>query len=320
MPDAGSPRHLVLSSADSGSRLDVVLATHLTDLSRSRIQQLLRSGHIVVNGRPAKAGLIVTEGMTVEIAQPPVETAAPRAEALPLTILHEDADVVVIDKPAGMVVHPAAGHAEGTLVNALLHHLKGLSAIGGVDRPGIVHRLDRGTSGVMVVARNDRAHRELTRQFQERQVGKEYLALVWGRPRPGAVFDNPIGRDPRHRKRMSSRARHSRSAVTTVLEARPLQGVSLLRLAIGTGRTHQIRVHLSEAGFPVVGDELYGGVRKRLPAEVAAVERLDRPFLHAARLTFTHPCSGVEMSFESPLAPDLAAVLEALERVSAGRR
>jgi 23S rRNA pseudouridine1911/1915/1917 synthase len=212
-----------------------------------------------------------------------------------------------------MVVHPAAGHARGTLVNALLHHVKGLSGIGGRDRPGIVHRLDRGTSGVMIVAKHDRAHRSLARQFHDREVGKEYLALVWGTPR-AATIERPIGRDPRHRQRMSSRARRARPATTRIVDVEPLGGVSLVRLMIGTGRTHQIRVHLAEAGHPVVGDQLYGGVRRKPPPRLAAVSRLTRPFLHSSRLTIAHPEDARRLSFEAPLAPDLDEVLTALRR------
>jgi 23S rRNA pseudouridine1911/1915/1917 synthase len=310
----------VTSDADTGLRLDVVVTRRLEGLSRSRVQQLIRDGLVDVDGEPSKPGLIVTPGLAVDVTLPSPKPTTLQAEALPLTVLYEDADLIVVDKPAGMVVHPAAGHTGGTLVNALLHHATGLSRAAGADRPGVVHRLDRGTSGVMVVAKNDRAHRDLTRQFHDRQVGKEYLALVWGRPSSGLVIDAPIGRDPRHRKKMSSRARRARAAVTTVVDVRPLQGISLVRVTISTGRTHQIRVHLSEAGFPIVGDDLYGGVRRRLPAEVAAVERLTRPFLHASRLSFTHPVSGDALSFEAPLAPDLADVLERLQRIAGARR
>ena len=221
----------------------------------------------------------------------PPETAPsiPSAEALPLRLLYEDEDIAVVDKPAGMVVHPAAGHPRGTLVNALLHHLAGLSGTGGPERPGIVHRLDRGTSGVMVIARHDRAHRDLARQFHDRTVGKEYLALVWGTPAAGETFSRPIGRDVRHRQKMSTRSRRARAALTEILDVEPLGGVSLVRLRIGTGRTHQIRVHLGEAGHAVAGDALYGGDRRRAPGRLAPGGRLTRPFLHAARLTIAHP-------------------------------
>jgi 23S rRNA pseudouridine1911/1915/1917 synthase len=306
---------LTTTAGDRGTRLDVFLARALPELSRSRIQQLIRAGHVTVAGRAAKVSTALEPDLTIEITIPAAAAAEPLPESLPLEILHDDEDIVVINKPWGMVVHPAAGHASGTLVNALLHHVRGLSGIGGAERPGIVHRLDRGTSGVMVVAKNDRAHRSLTSQFHDRAVTKEYIALVWGRPAPGLMIDRPIGRDPRHRQRMSSRARRGRPAVTTVTHVEPLGGVSLVRVAIGTGRTHQIRVHLSEAGYPIVGDALYGGGRKRLSPEVASVGRLERPFLHAARLGFAHPADERSVTFEAPLAPDLAAVLDTLRRV-----
>ena len=235
-----------------------------------------------------------------------------KPEALPLRIVFEDPDVVVLDKPAGMVVHPGAGHASGTLVNALLHHVKDLSGVGGEARPGIVHRLDRGTSGLMVVAKHDKAHQELARQFQDREVEKEYIALVWGVVQAGRRIDEPIGRDPKDRQKMSTRARRARSAVTRVTFARHFKGVSFIRVAIATGRTHQIRVHLSAIGHPIVGDQTYGGVHRRVGNNLRAVMRLERPFLHACRLAFTHPGDGRRVEFDSPLPPELEAVVEAI--------
>jgi 23S rRNA pseudouridine1911/1915/1917 synthase len=192
----------------------------------------------------------------------------------------------------------------------LLHHVTDLSGIGGELRPGIVHRLDRGTSGVMVVAKNDSAHEHLARQFQDREVEKEYVALVWGVVQPGRRIDAPIGRDPHDRKKMSARARRARSAATRITFARHLRGVTLVRVAIATGRTHQIRVHLSGIGHPIVGDSVYGGLRRRVPGDLRAVTRLQRPFLHAARLAFAHPRDGRRLEFSVPLPPDLDAVLE----------
>jgi 23S rRNA pseudouridine1911/1915/1917 synthase len=211
-----------------------------------------------------------------------------------------------------MVVHPGAGHSSGTLVNALLHHVKDSSGIGGELRPGIVHRLDRGTSGLMVVAKNDKSHQELSRQFADREVEKEYVALVWGVVHAGRRIDEPIGRDPVQRQKMSTRARRARSAVTRVTWARHLQGVSLLKVAISTGRTHQIRVHLNAIGHPIVGDAVYGGVHRRVAHQLRAVQRLERPFLHSARLVFTHPTDGRRVEFDSPLPPELQSVLDAL--------
>ena len=216
-------------------------------------------------------------------------------------MLYQDADVAVIDKPAGMVVHPGAGHPSGTLVNALLHHMEDLSGIGGELRPGIVHRLDRGTSGVMVVAKNDAAHQELARQFHDREVEKEYIALVWGVVQAGRRIDAAIGRDPADRMKMSARAKHARHAVTRITRAMPLPGLTLCQVAIHTGRTHQIRVHLSAIGHPIVGDAVYGGVHRRVAGDIRAVQRLERPFLHAARLVFHHPADRRRMEFLAPL-------------------
>jgi 23S rRNA pseudouridine1911/1915/1917 synthase len=317
-PDPAAADRLIATPADAGMRLDAFVALRLPAISRSRAQRLIRDGYVRIDGRTAKSSTLIDAGAHVDVTVPPVAAAEPEAEPLPLSIVFDDDDLVVIDKPAGMVVHPGAGHASGTLVNALLHHVRGLSGIGGVERPGIVHRLDRGTSGLMVIAKHDRAHRDLALQFQRRTVTKEYVALVWGGPQAGLEMTQPIGRDPRHRQRMSTTARYARAAVTTVLTTSRYGEVTLVRLVIGTGRTHQIRVHLSSNGFPIVGDPLYGGVRKHVPAALGAVTRLARPFLHAARLTFTQPSTGEPLMFESPLAPDLQGVLDTLER-AAGR-
>ena len=309
-------RRLVATGADEGTRLDQFITGRLPEVSRSQIQRLIREGRVRISrGRP-KPSLPVEDGLDVTIELPDATPVAIAPEALPLDVLYDDEDLVVVNKPAGLVVHPAPGHAGGTLVNALLHRVTGLSGIGGRERPGIVHRLDRGTSGVMVIAKHDAAHRALAQQFQTREVGKEYLVLVWGTVRAGEAFERPIGRDPRHRQKMSSRARRARPAVTRVVESEPLGGVSLLRVAIATGRTHQIRVHLSESGHPVVGDELYGGVPRRPPPGLRPLARLERPFLHAARLTFAHPADGRPVSFEAPLAADLAEVLALVRRRS----
>src|SRR5436309_10863264 len=247
-----------------GTRLDRFLVSVLPERSRSQIQRLINDGHVRVGGKAAKPNHTVKTGQAITIDVPELVDAAPGAEALPLPLLYQDPDLIVVDKPAGMVVHPAAGHASGTLVNALLHHVGDLSGIGGEKRPGIVHRLDRGTSGLMVVAKHDAAHDELSRQFRDREVEKEYIALVWGTVQAGRRIDAPIGRDPVDRKKMSARARRSRSAVTRIVRAEPLNpAVTLARIAIHTGRTHQVRVHLSGIGHPIVGDALYGGVRRR---------------------------------------------------------
>jgi 23S rRNA pseudouridine1911/1915/1917 synthase len=200
----------------------------------------------------------------------------------------------------------------------LLFHAEDLSGVGGEERPGIVHRLDRGTSGLMVVAKNDLAHRELARQFEDREVEKEYVALAWGEVHSGRRIDLPIGRDPVHREKMSTRARRARTAATRITRAANLGGVSLVHVAIATGRTHQIRVHLSAIGHPIVGDKTYGGVRQHMPAALRPVQRLERPFLHAARLVFCHPRDGRRLEFEAPLPDDLQAVLDQLAERKAG--
>ena len=301
-------------SESTGARLDVFLVSVLAGQSRSNIQRLIKDGRVRVDGREAKPNLPVKAGQAIAVEIPEPVDAAPLAEALPLPIVYQDRDLIVVDKPAGMVVHPAAGHAGGTLVNALLHHVDDLSGIGGERRPGIVHRLDRGTSGLMVVAKHDAAHEHLSRQFRDREVEKEYVALVWGEVQAGRRIDAPIGRDPVNRKKMSARARRSREAVTRIVRARKLgPALTLAHVAIQTGRTHQIRVHLSAIGHPVVGDAVYGGVRRRVAGDLRAVTHLDRPFLHAARLAFNHPSDGRRMEFHSELPPDLQRVLDELE-------
>ena len=324
----------VVTAEFEGQRLDRFLVAVLPGLSRSQIQKLIIDGQVTVTpavstgpttrhseeaersraarARAAKSNLLVADGDTVSVNQPDVAPTEDAPEALPLPILYQDPDVVVIDKPAGMVVHPGAGHASGTLVNALLHHVSDLSGIGGERRPGIVHRLDRGTSGVMVVAKNDAAHQELARQFEDREVEKEYIALVWGVVQAGRRIDAAIGRDPENRQKMSARAKHARHAVTRITRARPLPGLTLCQVAIHTGRTHQIRVHLSAIGHPIVGDATYGGVHRRVAGDIRAVQRLERPFLHAARLVFTHPRDGRRMEFTTPLPDDLMDVLNDL--------
>jgi 23S rRNA pseudouridine1911/1915/1917 synthase len=306
--------HTFTVSEDAdGVRLDLFVVSVLPARSRSQIQRLIKDGQVQVAGREAKANQPVKAGqhISVEILEP--VDAEPAPEALPLAIIYQDHDVIVVDKPAGMVVHPAAGHASGTLVNALLHYVDDLSGIGGEKRPGIVHRLDRGTSGLMVAAKHDAAHEELARQFRDREVEKEYVALVWGVVQAGRRIDAPIGRDPANRKKMSARARRSREAVTRIVRAEHLHpSVTLARVAIHTGRTHQIRVHLTAIGHPIVGDPLYGGIRRRVPGDLKAVTHLDRPFLHAARLAFKHPSDGRRMQFESPLPEDLQRILDEL--------
>jgi 23S rRNA pseudouridine1911/1915/1917 synthase len=320
-PEPGARSHTLLVPAEfDGQRLDRLLVALLGDYSRSRIQRLIadrrvelrRDGPKGPRTHEARANLVVREGDRVSVDLPAAAPSTVSGEALPLDILYQDADLAVLDKPAGMVVHPSAGHASGTVVNALLHHLDDLSGVGGELRPGIVHRLDRGTSGVMVVAKNDAAHHELARQFQDHEIEKEYIALVWGVVQAGRRIEAAIGRDPSNRLKMSARASRARHAVTRITRAHHLPGLTLCQVAIHTGRTHQIRVHLSAIGHPIVGDATYGGVHRRVPGDIRAVQRLERPFLHAARLAFTHPGDGRRMQFIAPLPDDLTRVLEDL--------
>lgn len=309
------------------------MAAALPDLSRTRIQALVRAGKVSVGGRLADdPGKKVAGGEEIVIEVPPPAPAVPEPENIPLTIVYEDADLVVLDKPAGLVVHPGAGNWSGTLVNALLHHCKGsLSGIGGVERPGIVHRLDKDTSGLLVTAKNDRAHRHLAEQFADHgrtgDMERSYFALVWGVPnRPHATVDAPIDRDPRHREKMHvSKPGKGREAVThwQLIESYgPPQAplVSLIRCTLETGRTHQIRVHLAHIGHPVLGDPLYGAGYKTKAVHLSELARerlqaLDRQALHAAHLAFEHPVSGEILSFDSDLPDDLRQLVESLKNL-----
>ena len=302
---------MVLHDAE-GQRLDLFLVSVLGTHSRSKIRKLILDGYVKLESRAPRPNLPVHAGECIVVSMPEPTPTNIKAEDIPLQILYGDDDLVVLNKPAGMVVHPGNGQTSGTLVNALLHHLEDLSGIGGELRPGIVHRLDRGTSGVMVVAKNDEAHRELARQFHDREVEKEYVALVWGVVQAGKRIDAAIGRDPVHRQKMSTRARRSREAVTRITKARQLPGVTFIHVAIHTGRTHQIRVHLNTIGHPVVGDSLYGGVRRHVPKDVQPVQRLERPFLHSWKLAFKHPTDGRNLVFFSPIPEDLQLILDDL--------
>ncbi len=302
--------------ADAGKRLDQLVHERLPQFSRSRIQQWIKDGRALVNGRAERASHAVRSGETVQIepADPPPLHAT--AEDIPLSILYEDADVAAVDKPAGMVVHAGAGVHSGTLVNALLHRFGALSGVGGGLRPGIVHRLDRFTSGVLLVAKNDAAHRRLAEQFSERQVEKVYLALVHGSVKgESGRIERPIARDPVRRVRMTARLEDGRAARTEYRVARRFQGFTLLEVRIGTGRTHQIRVHLSSIGYPVVGDTLYGA-----PAQAADLPPLGRYFLHAHRIRFRQPSTGQEIVLVSPLPPQLEAWLSLIPGVQSPTR
>jgi 23S rRNA pseudouridine1911/1915/1917 synthase len=311
---------MVTSSDAKGERLDAWLARQLPTLSRSRLQALIDEGHVLLDGRRTRPSARLRSGQAVRVHVPPPVPAEPQPEDIPISVVHEDTRLLVVNKPAGLVVHPGAGRSRGTLVNALLRHVRDLSGVGGVVRPGIVHRLDRGTSGLLVVAKDDETHRSLVQQFAGRTVEKEYLALVLGNPaRDSGEVDSPIGRDPVHRKKMSVRAPRGREARTSWRVEERFDGAALLRVRIHTGRTHQIRVHLASIGHPVAGDAVYGGRRSpssRRGAAREAFASLDRPALHAARLAFTHPKTGERLTFEAPLPADLLSVL-ALLRVAA---
>lgn len=300
--------------AAAGLRLDSFLASHLAEISRTRIQRAIVDGDILVNDRVAKPSYRLREGDQIEIdlpEPPPVELAA---EAIPLDILYEDDDLVVVNKPAGMVVHPGAGIESGTLANALVYHFNSLSGAAGKTRPGIVHRLDKETSGLLVVAKNDTAHERLSDQFRDRQVFKLYVALVFGRvSKERGEIEARIGRSKHNRTRMSVlRGGAGRAAYTIFEVADRFRDFTLLKVQIKTGRTHQIRVHLAHIGHPVVGDSIYRGGRENAIRDVGlrrAVQSLGRHFLHSAELSFNHPRSGERLSFSSPLPAELAAFL-----------
>ncbi len=319
-PRRSRARHALTLGPDAdGLRFDVAIARLLPSLSRSRLKALIDAGQALVDGNPARPSARVRAGQSVSVVVPEPAAAVPRPEDLPLHVVHEDGDLLVVDKPAGMVVHPGAGRSSGTLVNALLHHVRDLSGVGGVLRPGIVHRLDAGTSGLLVVAKNDVAHRALARQFENRTVAKEYLAVVHGTPprREGAI-DAAVGRDPWHRQKMSLRSRRGREARSSYTVEQVLDGASLVRVKIQTGRTHQIRVHMGSLGCPLVGDRTYGGAREpsaRRPEAREAIRAFPRPALHAARLCFRHPSTGASLDFESSLPHDMASLILSLQPV-----
>ena len=335
MPDF--PLTLTVSLEDATQRLDQYLATQISEVSRARVQQLIEKGEVLVNGAAAKASLRLKGEERITIAgppQPPPLRAIP--EEIPLDLVYEDDDLAIVNKPAGMMVHAGAGATDdarnhGTLVNALLHHFKALSAVGGDLRPGIVHRLDRATTGLMVVAKNDESHRRLAKMFSERQVHKTYLALVHGWPKKDrGTIQTAISRHSQKRTRMTTQGFGGRDAVTHYVVKQkvdsPYGKFALLEVKIETGRTHQIRVHVSSIGHPVVGDALYGAPgelrtesNKRRAPGMPATLALDRNFLHSAALEFTHPRTQELMKFSRPLPPDLETLLANLENVERKR-
>lgn len=310
-------RKYIAVEDENGLRLDLFLARRDRSLSRSQIRRLIDSGHVLVGMQPVKASHRLKAGESVSAEMPAATSYDVPPQDIPLSVIYEDESILVIDKPAGMVVHPAAGHDRGTLVNAVLFHCRDLSGIGGVLRPGIVHRLDKDTSGLLIVAKSDRAHQALTDQFKSRGVQKTYQALVHGNLMEDRGFvDLPVGRHPVDRKKMSTRSRRGKDAVTHWRVCERYGAATFLELDIETGRTHQIRVHLNALGHPVVGDSVYGGTKKTRtvenPTVRAALQGMKRQALHAARLRFTHPVRGDAMAFASPLPADMVALCEAL--------
>jgi 23S rRNA pseudouridine1911/1915/1917 synthase len=325
MPDE---LELIVTAAEAGQRLDVFVAARVPSLSRSRVQRLLREDAILLNGGTAKPRQDVRADDVVRITVPDPQPAKPAAQDILLSVVHEDEDLLVIDKAAGIAVHPGAGIRDGTLVNALLGRNTDLSGIGGVMRPGIVHRLDRDTSGLLVVAKNDFAHRALSAALTRREITRIYWTIVLRDMRePSGTVEAPIGRHPSNRVKMAVVSSGGRNAETHWNVRERFHGFALVECRLGTGRTHQIRVHLSHIGHPVLGDSLYGGVSAAAlqlvpPREQRlqmAVRRVARQMLHARELCFTHPRSGDSLRFESPLPGDFAAILAAL-RAAAGSR
>lgn len=311
-----SQRHrFTVEAAGEGQRLDRWLTSTGTGWTRSAVQRLIQEGHVSVDGQSCRPAMRLHAGAEVEVEVPDPKPSELEPQAIELDILYEDEEILALNKPAGLVVHPAAGNADGTLVNALLHHCSDLSGIGGAERPGIVHRLDKDTTGVMVVAKTDRAHLALSRAFQWRTTEKTYLALVYGIPEPRqGVVDAPIGRHPRERKQMAVVTKGGRPARTLYEVSECLGGLALLQCRLVTGRTHQVRVHMAHIGHALVGDPVYAGRQWRNLDEPyrTLCRHFPRQALHAWRLVIAHPVSGERLTFEAPLPDDLADLLEAL--------
>jgi len=309
---------ILVDKAESGVRLDIVISKHLPDCSRSMINGLIRGDHVHVQGKTAKPGYRVRTGDEIRGLIPPPQPLDCKPEPIEIDIRFEDAHMLVLNKQAGRVVHPAPGNISGTLVNALLYHCPGLGRIGNAVRPGIVHRLDKDTSGTLVVAKTAVAHRNLSEQFKVRKVRKTYLALVYGTPRSeSGTIDLPIGRHPVDRKRMSTTSHTGRSAETWWWVKEAFTGATLLNVDIRTGRTHQIRVHCAAEGHPVVGDAVYGKRRSadRYCREKSVTDLLKstpRQMLHAKRLELDHPVTGERMVFDSPVPKDMSGLIDAL--------
>lgn len=315
-------RSFLVRPEDEDERLDTFLATRDPESSRSYYARLSQGGHVSVDGRLRKPSFRLSAGSTVVVSYPPPEPSEIEPEAIPIPVIFEDDYFLIVDKPPGMVVHPAAGHRSGTLVNALLAREADIAEVGESTRPGIVHRLDKGTSGLLVVAKDERAHRALAGQFLSRSVWKEYRALVWGHPDPPrGVIDSPIGRHPRDRKKMAVVTGGGREAVTKYKVLDLYGSIGYIGLKLETGRTHQIRVHLQARGWPVLGDPIYGGRKGRGKnldrGESEILSFFERPALHASYLRFEHPLSKQKMEFEAPLPEDF---LTALRIMGAGNQ
>jgi len=309
----------LVNPRDAAKRLDVFLSQKGTALSRSQIKRLIEKGSVQVGGRRAKAGPRLREDEVITLTLPEPQKLEVQAQAIPLTILYEDRHLIVIDKPAGMVVHPGAGNYSGTLVNALLHHCPDLPGIGGILRPGIVHRLDKDTSGVLVVAKDDLAHRFLSEQFKKHTPRRRYIGVVFGQLVDEGQIDASIGRHPGHRKKMSTRPRKGREARTHWKVLERFRHFNLVEFRLETGRTHQIRVHLSSLGHPLLGDPLYGGRRRLSSVEPYILRQglrgLRRQALHAASLGFFHPVTGETLEFSSPPPEDMEEAIALLRKL-----
>ncbi|MGQ9688921.1 MAG: RluA family pseudouridine synthase [Desulfobaccales bacterium] len=318
-PEHPHPHLLIVAEPEKGRRLDQFLAAH-TEFSRARLSRWLKNGQILVNERLRPASYRVRPGDRVSLTVPPPQPTGLIPEALPLDILFEDHDLIMVNKPAGWVTHPAPGHRQGTLLNALLHHCPEIAAAGDLLRPGLVHRLDKDTSGVLVAAKTAAAHAHLVRQFQERQVEKIYVALVWGRfDKKEGMIDQEVGRHPTARQKMSAHPRRGKPAVTCWKVLAEYPGpLTLLELSPKTGRTHQLRVHLAALGHPILGDATYGGGAARLkgnPLLHGLRPLVSRQLLHARSLTVKHPHTGGAVTGAAPLPQDFAAVLEYLQKL-----
>lgn len=311
----------LISEKDKEKRIDLFLASQEKDLTRSRIQALIKDRWVKVNGLPVKTGYKLKPGDNVEIVVPPASPCEIKPEPVDFSLVYEDSWLIVLDKPPGLVIHPAPGHADGTLVHGLLHHCGNLSGIGGIRRPGIVHRLDKDTSGLLVVAKNDQAHADLSSQFKEGGVNKIYMALVHGvMPGRSGEIDLPISRHPVRRKEMAVSRTRGKRALTLWKKADVIGSrFTLLEVSLKTGRTHQIRVHLSHLGYPIVGDPVYGFRKtwwnRNCPEALDLGQSIGRQMLHSVLLGFRHPGTGEYREFKSPVASDMEGVIKGLREI-----